>query len=269
LPELPEVETVCRMLVTKITGKQIQRVIVRQPQLRWPVAQQIFTLAGETILQVRRRAKYILLQFTHGCAILHLGMSGTISIVPDKILATKHDHIDLYLPDSYVLRFRDPRRFGCVLWSNDPAEHPLLKRLGMEPLAGNFDGLYLYQSIRASKKTLKSWLMDNRVVVGVGNIYASEVLYRAQLDPMRIVNTLSVQDSERLALAIVDILQAAITHGGSSLRDFKDPDGQQGDFVKHLQVYGRVGEPCNICGAVINKYMLGNRATYSCALCQL
>lgn len=269
MPELPEVETVCRGIAPHIIGEKVVATVVRQAKLRWPVAQPLYHLQGEKILQVQRRAKYLLIQLESGWIIIHLGMSGTLQIVSTGTSVQKHDHIDLLLSNQYTMRFNDARRFGFWLWSEDPLNHPLLKNLGVEPLDPAFDGAYLHRSLQGKKRAIKPWLMDNRVVVGIGNIYASEALYRAALAPQRLGNTLTESQAERLAIEISQVLREAIVHGGSTLRDFKGADGKAGYFAQQLRVYGRAEEPCYGCNTPIIRFIQGQRATFSCPKCQL
>lgn len=270
MPELPEVETTCRGIEPHIIGKTFQQVVVRQPQLRWPVTPGIAqALKGERVTAVGRRAKYLLLQSTGGTAIVHLGMSGSLRILTKLSPAGPHDHVDFLLSGSLALRYTDPRRFGSILWTNDdPLQHPLLETLGPEPLANSFSGDYLWKRARGRKAPVKNFIMDGKMVVGVGNIYASEALFRAGIHPGRQARRISLARYQSLVSHIKAVLGEAITQGGTTLRDFVDSDGQPGYFSQSLQVYGRAGEPCNRCSAAIKSRVIGQRNTFFCTRCQ-
>lgn len=270
MPELPEVETTRRGIAPLLEGRRIVQVRVRQAQLRWPVPASLGRrLAGVTVDAVERRAKYLLLRTGSGTLILHLGMSGSLRVVPADVPPGKHDHVDLVLEDGRCLRLRDPRRFGAVLFTRDPPErHPLLRSLGPEPLQESFDGDYLYTRSRGRRVTVKAFLMDSRIVVGVGNIYANEALFLAGIAPSRPAGRISRQRYLRLAEAVREVLREAITAGGTTLRDFAAVDGAPGYFALALKVYDRAGEPCLHCGDPIRSRRLGQRSTYYCARCQ-
>lgn len=270
MPELPEVETTRRGIAPHLEGRQITGVIVRQRQLRWPVPPAIRkSLPGQRITSVERRGKYLLLRTAAGTAILHLGMSGALRVVPAATLAEKHDHVDLLLDDERCLRFTDPRRFGSLLWATgDPLQHPLLKALGPEPLDATFSGAHLFARSRGKMIAVKQFIMDSKIVVGVGNIYASEALFRAHIRPGRAAGRVSHAEYLALGRAIKQVLHAAIKKGGTTLRDYTNPDGAPGYFSIHLNVYGRAGEPCRVCGTAIKARVQGQRATYYCANCQ-
>lgn len=271
MPELPEVETTRRGIEPLVVGRTVREVILRVAKLRWPIPPSLAqTLCGRRILGVGRRAKYLLLHCTGGTVILHLGMSGHLRVVPDSTPAARHDHIELLLSDGASLRFNDSRRFGAFLWSTEAAgEHPLLAGLGPEPVAGELDGAYLHRRSRGRRLAVKPFLMDQKVVVGVGNIYASEALFRARIHPERCAGELSLAHCGRLAVAVHAVMAEAIAAGGTTLRDFSAPDGRPGYFRQQLQVYGRAGQPCPICGAPVLSLRLGGRATYFCARCQV
>jgi formamidopyrimidine-DNA glycosylase len=270
MPELPEVETTCRGIAPHLTDRVVADVIVRHPQLRWPVPRALAgKLRGCVIQSVERRAKYLLLRFVHGTLILHLGMSGSLRLVDAATPVGKHEHFDLVLDSGRALRLTDPRRFGAVLWTrDDPARHELLRNLGPEPLGEGFDAMYLYLASRRRKTAIKLFIMDSKVVVGVGNIYASEALFRAGIHPARAAGSLSRERCARLAEAIREVLLEAIKQGGTTLRDFTGGDGKPGYFAQALRVYGRAGEPCTACGATIKQTRQGQRSTYYCPRCQ-
>ncbi|MGM0593616.1 MAG: bifunctional DNA-formamidopyrimidine glycosylase/DNA-(apurinic or apyrimidinic site) lyase [Pseudomonadota bacterium] len=270
MPELPEVETTRRGIAPHIEGRRIEDVIVRQPRLRWPVPHGLARkLAKQTIQRVERRAKYLLLGFERGTLILHLGMSGSLRIVAAAAAAGKHDHVDIVLDSGYALRLTDPRRFGAVLWTEEaPQRHELLAPLGPEPLSDAFNADYLFTRSRGRKSSIKSFIMDGKVVVGVGNIYASESLYLAGINPKRAAGRVSRERMARLVAAVKQVLADAIEQGGTTLRDFVGGDGRPGYFAQKLNVYGREGEPCPGCGKTIKQIVLGQRSTYYCPRCQ-
>ena len=270
MPELPEVETTLRGLAPHLLGQRVADVLIRNPQLRWPVPKSLpKLLRGKTVLALRRRAKYLLVQFEHGTLILHLGMSGSLRILPAKTPPEKHDHFDLVLDSGKLMRLRDPRRFGAVLWhGGDAAEHPLLAALGPEPLDRNFNGAYLYQATRKRKAAVKLVVMDSHLVVGVGNIYANEALFRAGIRPQLAANKLTQPRYAKLAQSIQETLRAAIKLGGSTLRDFTNSSGEPGYFQQHYFVYGRTGEPCRKCGTAIRQIRQGQRSSFYCPQCQ-
>src|SRR5512135_1137914 len=270
MPELPEVETTLRGLAPHLTGQQVQAVVIRNPKLRWPIPEHLpELLQGHTIRQLRRRAKYLLIEFDHGTLILHLGMSGSLRILTAPSSADPHEHFDLVLRNGTVMRLRDPRRFGAVLWhEGDVAQHPLLASLGPEPLQAEFDAEHLYAATRKRKAAIKLVIMDNHVVVGVGNIYANEALFRAGIRPQLAAGRLSKERCARLVETIKEVLRAAINKGGSSLRDYVDSNGRQGYFQQHYFVYGRTGEACRRCGTAIKQLRQGQRSTFYCPQCQ-
>ena len=270
MPELPEVETTRRGIEPHLVGHKVSHMVIRQTQLRWPVppdmAQEI---KGQTIIAVKRRAKYLLLQTSSHCAIIHLGMSGSLRIVDAMQAAEKHDHVDLVLDTHQALRLRDPRKFGAVLWTHsDPSDHPLLANLGIEPLGPQFDGNYLFEHSRKKSQAVKTFLMDAHHVVGIGNIYANEALYLAGILPQRQAGRISRQRYQRLAKALQQVLRKAINSGGTTLRDFTKTDGQPGYFALHLNVYGKQDQPCPRCQRSITLIKLNQRSTYYCRKCQ-
>lgn len=270
MPELPEVETTLRGLAPHLEGRTVTDVIIRQPALRWPIPPDLpERLRGKTILQLRRRAKYLLAGFEHGTLLLHLGMSGSLRLLSASEPPQKHDHFDLVLDDGWLMRLRDPRRFGAVLWhEGDIAQHPLLAALGPEPLQPEFDADYLYRATRTRTAAVKLAIMDNSLVVGVGNIYANEALFRAGISPRLSTHRLSRTRCARLVEEIRATLSAAILRGGSTLRDFVDARGKPGYFQQSYWVYGRSGETCRRCGALIRHIKQGQRSSFYCPACQ-
>ena len=270
MPELPEVETTKRGIAPHLEGRSIAAVEVRQPQLRWPVAEGLDQkLIGQVVRSVQRRAKYLLLEFDVGWLILHLGMSGSLRLVDRSVTPQKHDHVDLVLEGGRSLRLTDPRRFGAMLWCDgEPAEHPLLASLGPEPLSQVFDGERLFRLSRNRKQAVKLFVMDNHTVVGVGNIYANEALFEAGIDPRRACGRISRARYHRLADEIKVVLARAIEQGGTTLKDFVGSDGRPGYFQQQLKVYGREGEACMVCESTLKRVVLGQRATVYCPNCQ-
>lgn len=270
MPELPEVETTRRGIAPLISGCCIVRVEMRVPKLRWPLDPQLSgLLAGQTVHSVDRRAKYLLFNLDSGCLLLHLGMTGNLRVVPDFTPVAKHDHVDICFDNGRCLRFSDPRRFGAVLWvPGRPDEHPLLSKLGPEPLSDELSGDYLYRISRNRRLAIKPFIMDQQVVVGVGNIYASEALFMAAIRPTRGAGLISRNRYARLAEEIKKVLLAALDAGGTTFSDFRQVDGKPGYFKQQLQVYGREGKPCSICGTAIVASRLGQRSTFYCRRCQ-
>jgi len=274
LPELPEVETTRRGIAPYLIGRRVVGVTLRRPDLRWPIPAAISELLpGQRIDAVERRAKYLLLHTQAGSALLHLGMSGVLRVLPPDAPVGKHDHVDIALERTStqaerILRFTDPRRFGCLLWQAPGEIHSLLANLGPEPLTDAFDGDLLWHLSRGRKAAVKLFLMDNAVVVGVGNIYASEALFAAGIDPRRAAGSISRARYARLASEVKRILAWAIERGGTTLRDFINPDGAPGYFFRELNVYGRAGEACQVCGTAIRQVVLGQRSTFWCPHCQ-
>lgn len=268
MPELPEVETTRRGLSPHLIGRRVLAVTVRKA-LRWPVPDELrFGLADQRIDAIERRAKYLLVHTRAGSALLHLGMSGSLRVLPHATPAGLHDHVDWRLDSERILRYTDPRRFGCQLWQPPGATHPLLAELGPEPLADDFDGDYLWKLSRGRRTGVKLFLMDQKVVVGVGNIYAAEALFAAGIHPKRAAGQVSRERYARLAAEVRRVLDYAIGRGGTTLRDFINPDGAPGYFEQELFVYGRAGEPCKVCGTKIRAMTLGQRSSFFCPRCQ-
>lgn len=270
MPELPEVETTRRGIAPALEGRRIARVIVRERRLRWPLPRDFaHQLAGRRILRVGRRAKYLLVETDGGTLLAHLGMSGSLRILDRRVAPVAHDHVDIVLDSGRCLRFNDPRRFGSLHWlTGDPTAHPLLARLGPEPLAAGFDGDYLWRRARRHRVAVKQFIMNARVVVGVGNIYASEALFRAGIRPSTQARRVSQVRMRALAAAITSVLGDAIRVGGTTLRDYVNPDGMPGYFRQKLYVYERAGELCRRCRTSIRQVVQGQRSTYYCPSCQ-
>ncbi len=271
MPELPEVETTRRGMLP-LVGKTVKLVTIRHPTLRWPIpAHLIKTLPNLTLKALTRRAKYILCEFgnptSQGFLLLHLGMSGRIQVLDRAYPPEKHDHFDVEFIDGHVLRLRDPRRFGAVLWLENTS-HVLLDSLGPEPLEDTFNAHYLRKALGNKTLAIKNAIMDSHVVVGVGNIYASESLFRARIHPETPAKKLTLKQCEQLVAEIKNTLQDALNAGGSSLRDFFGADGNPGYFQQEYFVYGRTDEPCKVCGKPIKNIRLGQRSTFFCEHCQ-
>ena len=270
MPELPEVETTRRGIEPHLERCSVASVLVREHRLRWPVPVDLAaTLYGLTVEAVERRGKYLLIRFSKGTLIVHLGMSGSLRIVPIDAPIGKHDHVDIVFDSGFILRYTDPRRFGSVLWTGQAVEeHKLLKSLGPEPLSSEFDGAFLHQLARKRSGPVKSFIMDSHIVVGVGNIYANEALFRAAIHPKRSAGRISLDRYLVLAQSIKDILAEAIRQGGTTLRDFVGGDGKPGYFKQELSVYGRGGLPCMVCEQILKEVKLGQRSTVYCKVCQ-
>lgn len=269
MPELPEVETTLRGIAPHVVGRHVTGVEVRDARLRWPVPPELPALLNrKKLLAISRRGKYLLLRFSAGYALIHLGMSGSLRVVDKTVAPLMHDHFDLAF-DDILLRYCDPRRFGCLLWlEGDPEQHALLRHLGPEPLNDEFDADYLYCRSRTRTLPVKQFIMDSKVVVGVGNIYANESLYMARIKPARKAGTLTRKNCEDLVQDIKHVLQRAIDQGGTTLRDFVGGDGRPGYFSQQLLVYGRGGEPCPRCGKPLRETRMNNRTTVYCTVCQ-
>ncbi len=270
MPELPEVETTRRDIASLVVGRRIAAVNVYDRRLRWPVPRELESvLTGSRIRALTRRSKYLIFAFDKGSMIVHFGMTGSLRVWPKAPPRRPHDHLDLLLDSGATLRYHDPRRFGCVLWTTGaPEDHPLLRDLGPEPLTPVFDGERLWRQARRRSVAVKSLLMDNHVVVGVGNIYANEALYRAGIRPSTPARRVSRVRMARLAEAVRDVLTEAIGEGGSTLRDYVNGRGEPGRFQLRYYVYGRAGEPCRVCGSSVRSHYVGQRNTFWCPGCQ-
>ncbi len=268
MPELPEVETTRRGIEPHIQNQIIDRVILRETRLRWPISEQVAGLAGRRIIAVTRRGKYLLMQLDQGHLIWHLGMSGSMRILPQSAAAQSHEHVEIKLGNGLSLKFRDPRRFGALLYSEqDPLQHRLLSNLGPEPLENSFTSEYLYRCCRSRKAAIKLVIMNSQIVVGIGNIYASEALFQAGIRPARAARRISKPRCARLVDSIREILASAIDQGGTTLQDFTQADGNPGYFTQSLQVYGNK-DSCHHCGTRIKHLLQGQRSSYYCPLCQ-
>lgn len=270
MPELPEVETTLRGIEPALAGCMIEHLVIRNASLRWPVSEDVFQAEGRRVSGCRRRAKYLLIELRGaGGLMIHLGMSGSLRICDKSDEPRKHDHYDLVLESGKCVRFNDPRRFGSLAWWDYPAEdHPLLSHLGPEPLSAGFTGTYLWTRSRGRKGAVKNFIMDGKIVVGVGNIYASEALFMAGIHPLRAAGRISAVRYEALAQAIRDVLSRAIRRGGTTLRDFLNSDGNPGYFAQELLVYEREGQPCFQCGSILKRKVIGQRSSYYCPRCQ-
>ena len=270
MPELPEVETTRRELETRLIGRRIFRVLVREPRLRWPVPPELASrLEGQRITGIARRAKYLLASSRRGTALIHLGMAGSLRLVANEEVSGPHDHIDWILDDGHCLRYRDPRRFGAMLWCDGaPSRHPLLSRLGPEPLSDAFSGEWLFARSRGRRTAVKNFLMDGRTVAGVGNIYATESLFEAGIHPGRSAGRVARGRYVILAGAVRRILARAIDAGGTSFRDYVRSDGKPGRYGTLLMVYDRAGAPCRRCGTILRGRPIGQRSTVWCPRCQ-
>jgi len=270
MPELPEVETVRRTLLLQCEGATVKSVTIRRHDLRWPIPDNLPALIqGQPIVRMKRRGKYLLFEFEHGTMLIHLGMSGVLKMVDANNPIGKHDHIDIHLNNGVCLRLNDTRRFGAVLWSALNQLHPLLASLGPEPLSEEFNAKLLYARSRGKKTSIKSFIMDSHVVVGVGNIYANEALFRAKIHPETISQNISQMDCENLVAAIKFVLARAIEQGGTTLKDYRDGRGKPGYFQQELCVYGRKGQPCLVCSSILVEIRLGQRTTVYCSCCQV
>ena len=270
MPELPEVETTRRGIAPHLLGQGVQAIVIRNPNLRWKVPADLAReLPGQTLHAVERRAKYLLLRADHGTVIVHLGMSGSLRIVASTTPAERYDHVDFVLAGGKCLRLRDPRRFGAVLWTHtDPALHVLLRDIGPEPFAAEFNGAFLHARTRRRTVAVRDLLLNTHIVAGIGNIYANEALFRARIRPSRHAGRLSRAECDRLVRAIRATLKKAINAGGTTLRDFQNADGHPGYFQRSLAVYGRVGKPCQRCTTLIRARRLGQRRAFFCPHCQ-
>ena len=269
MPELPEVETTRRGIRSHVVDKTVTHVLVREPRLRWPVSDELSqSLTGAVITDINRRGKYLLFTTPAGRMMIHLGMSGSLRIANQNSALRRHDHIDIGFADGKILRYHDPRRFGSVFWLPGVSGHPLIDSLGPEPLGDGFDGAYLYQLSRRKQTAVKTFVMNSRVVVGVGNIYANEALFLSGIRPDRAAGRISLERYRRLSANIRAVLERAIDAGGTTLRDFVREDGSPGYFSQQLNVYGRAGEPCVNCDRRLSESRLGSRSTIYCSHCQ-
>jgi formamidopyrimidine-DNA glycosylase len=270
VPELPEVETTRRGVEPHVVGRRIVSVSIYEPRLRWRIADDLpARVAGQRITRAGRRAKYLLLELESGTLLLHLGMSGSLRVLPCDTPRLAHDHVDVVLDSGTTLRFNDPRRFGSLHFTDaDPQQHPLLSDLAPEPLSDEFDGDYLWRVTRGRRVAIKQLLMNSRLVVGVGNIYANEALFRARIRPRKSARSLTRVEANRLARAVRDVLSMAIRVGGTTLRDYVGADGSPGYFKQKLFVYERAGRACRRCRARIRALAQGQRSTYYCPSCQ-
>jgi len=269
MPELPEVETSRRGIEPYLVGERIDNIVIRERRLRWPIRANVKkNLAGQTVTSVSRRAKYLLINTSNGSAMIHLGMSGSVYIVDHDTPAGVHEHFDFDLASGKTLRYRDPRRFGSLHWSKNPAQHKLISSLGPEPLGDSFSAEYLWRRSRGRRVNIKQFIMNANIVVGVGNIYASEALFLAGINPHRAAGRVAKYRYEVLADVIRSVLQKAIDAGGTTLRDFYGGDGEPGYFKQELAVYDRDEEPCRKCERPISIVVLGQRSTFYCKNCQ-
>ncbi|MCF6776080.1 bifunctional DNA-formamidopyrimidine glycosylase/DNA-(apurinic or apyrimidinic site) lyase [Thiotrichales bacterium 19X7-9] len=268
MPELPEVETVRNGLAPSLEHNTIKAIDIHFHTLRYPIPE-LKHLVGQSVEKIYRRSKYLIFKFHHGNLLAHLGMSGIFRLydlpAPQKL---KHDHLEFYF-DNFVLRYHDPRRFGAILWSEQPIEqHQLIKSLGPEPLSNTFNVQYLQLKLQKMKKAIKLAIMDSQIVCGVGNIYASEALFKANIHPQLPANQLTLEQCKRLVDSIKQILTSAIKQGGTTLKDFKNSNGKPGYFAQQLSVYAQDKKPCPNCKSIIEKITLGQRSTFYCSNCQ-
>lgn len=270
MPELPEVETTRRGLEPHVVGRRIAALEVHEPRLRWPVPRDLArAVAGQRVARAGRRAKYLLIELERGTLLLHLGMSGSLRVLPADAPREPHDHLDFLLDSGVALRYNDPRRFGSLHYvEGDPLAHPLLAHLAPEPLGPDFTAEYLWRITRGRRVSIKQLLMNSRLVVGIGNIYANEALFRARLRPRRAAGSLRRADVVRLARAVRTVLGAAVRAGGTTLRDYVGTDGNPGWFRRKLFVYERAGRPCRVCGSAIRQIAQGQRSSWFCPRCQ-
>lgn len=270
MPELPEVETTRRGIEPLVRNKVVDQVLIHNGSLRWPVPQELTSLLpGQKFGAVSRRSKYLLFSVGQGTMIAHLGMTGNLRLDSSSTERRKHDHVEIVFTDGSVLRYNDSRRFGSILWTTDePSEHIRLATLGPEPFDSGFNATYLYKRSRDRRIAVKPFLMDAHVVVGVGNIYASEALFRAGIDPVRPAGKVSKSAYERLIEMVTIILNEAIAAGGTTIRDFSNSEGKPGYFKQELRVYGRAGQVCTSCDTLIMQIRLAQRSTFYCPSCQ-
>ena len=271
MPELPEVETIMRGLMPHLEDALVQDVIIRQPRLRWPIPPNLKAILNhQKVIQLSRRGKYLLIAMTRGTLMIHLGMSGSLRILNHNAPPTRHDHVDILFSHNCLLRYNDPRRFGAILWTDDnPLNHPLLQSMGIEPLNAAFTGHYLKQATLNRHTPIKPFIMNSKIVTGIGNIYAAEALFLAKIHPATDASQLSQQQCDQLVKSIRSILTAAIIQGGTTLKDFINSDGKPGYFSQKLQVYSRAGLPCTRCSKPLQSMQLGQRSTVFCPSCQI
>ncbi|PHJ42168.1 bifunctional DNA-formamidopyrimidine glycosylase/DNA-(apurinic or apyrimidinic site) lyase [Vibrio sp. PID17_43] len=268
MPELPEVEVSRMGISPHLVGQTIKAFVFRTPKLRWEIPQELKQLEGQVIRHIRRRAKYLLIETEQGTAIVHLGMSGSLRVLDADFPAAKHDHVDLKLMNGKILRYNDPRRFGAWLWCAPNESHAVLAHMGPEPLTEEFNADYVAEKAKGKRVAVKQFIMDNKIVVGVGNIYANESLFKSRIHPTRPAGKLSIKEWQLLVENIKATLEIAIQQGGTTLKDFSQADGKPGYFAQELQVYGKAGEPCPECGTIIEALKIGQRNTFLCPLCQ-
>lgn len=270
MPELPEVETTRRGVAPLVCGSNIESVTIRNRRLRWPIPEGLErSLTGNTFLAVERRAKYLIFRTASGCMLLHLGMSGSLRVLPATTPALKHDHADIVFTNGQMLRFTDPRRFGSIHWTEgNPLAHQLLGKLGPEPLSDDFSGEHLAKLGAGRRISVKPFIMDGHIVVGVGNIYANEALFASGIHPTRSAGRISARRYDQLATQIKRVIAMAIDAGGTTLKDFTNADGNPGYFRIQLAIYGHGGEPCPNCGDPIKQTVLAQRSTFHCSRCQ-
>ncbi|WP_165312555.1 bifunctional DNA-formamidopyrimidine glycosylase/DNA-(apurinic or apyrimidinic site) lyase [Vibrio ziniensis] len=268
MPELPEVEVSRMGISPHLVGQTVQSIVFRTPKLRWDIPADLKLMEGLVIRSISRRAKYLLIETEKGTAIVHLGMSGSLRVLDGFIAAGKHDHVDLTLSNGKVLRYNDPRRFGAWLWSPVGESHTVLANIGPEPLTDAFTADYMLEKAKSKRIAVKQFIMENKIVVGVGNIYASESLFAAKIHPLRPANSLKLDEWQSLVTEIKSVLKTAIAQGGTTLKDFAQVDGKPGYFAQELQVYGKAKQPCPACGEAITDLKIGQRNTFFCSLCQ-
>ena len=270
MPELPEAETTLRGIAPHISGQIITQILIRNRRLRWPIPTQLEKIVtGQTLTRLSRRGKYLILHCEEGSLLLHLGMSGRLRILTTDTPPQKHDHVDIHFANGTILRFTDPRRFGALLWTEEPPdEHSLLAHLGPEPLTPEFNADYLAQKARRREVAIKSFIMDGKIVVGVGNIYATEALFAARIHPEQAAGKVSRAKLLALTAAIKEILACAIQKGGTTLKDFSGSDGSPGYFSIELQVYGKANKPCPRCTVTLKEIRIGQRSSVYCPTCQ-
>jgi formamidopyrimidine-DNA glycosylase len=268
MPELPEIEVSRMGISPHLVGQKVKCLTLRCQKLRWPIPPELYQIEGQPIEQVSRRAKYLLIETPIGAAVVHLGMSGSLRVLEGHFPAGKHDHVDLQLTNGKILRYHDPRRFGAWLWCPAGESLPILDKLGPEPLTEAFNAQYIVEKVKNKRIAIKAFIMDNAIVVGVGNIYANESLFYAGIHPLRPTKSLSMEEWRRLVSAIKAVLEISITQGGTTLKDFSQPDGKPGYFAQELQVYGKGGEPCPRCSEPLSKQKIGQRNSVFCNHCQ-